>query len=417
MNYISTNFFRQLLPDRQITIVTEDTSFSLKFRTKGQIFAGIGFLCIVSWAAFSSVSAISSLTSDNKHNFTNLHFSDADSEDSLMTREQLLSTIMTLEKQVSAALHLSRLASEDKKRLKSELAELTSGDIQKSKYSVANSTLASGSFANPLNLYFDQYEYIISSLEDAVVDRNKLKTELNKLKSINEELLFETDLKQEKARRTAAQLADAVLLASKGLEKIYNQFGVNPVNVAKEIETQYSGAGGASLFSSNLTSDDVDDNYFHKEDLLKIESAIKELNTRRIAYESLPLGNPVRSLSRFTSGYGNRMHPVHGRPDFHAGVDFAAPTGTDIHATASGKVIFTGRKGAYGKTVVIRHLNGVETLYAHLSKIRVKRNDIISRGQIIGDMGSTGQSTGPHLHYEVRVNKKSVNPMKYIKAR
>ena len=100
----------------------------------------------------------------------------------------------------------------------------------------------------------------------------------------------------------------------------------------------------------------------------------------------------------------------------HAGIDLAAPVGTTILSTADGVVTDAGRESGYGNVVRVRHEFGFETVYAHLSKIRVKVGQQVSRGVQIGDMGSTGRSTGSHLHYEVRVNGKPQNPMTYLEA-
>lgn len=100
----------------------------------------------------------------------------------------------------------------------------------------------------------------------------------------------------------------------------------------------------------------------------------------------------------------------------HAGVDFAASTGTPLYATADGVVIHAGWSSGYGRLVKIQHEFGIETRYAHLSKLNVTKGQRVSRGDRIGDMGASGRVTGVHLHYEVRVGGKPVNPMVYIKA-
>ena len=100
----------------------------------------------------------------------------------------------------------------------------------------------------------------------------------------------------------------------------------------------------------------------------------------------------------------------------HSGVDFAGAHGTDIFATADGVVSFEGWKSGYGRMVIIKHAFGIETVYAHNTRNRVKKGQRVSRGDHIADMGSTGRSTGTHLHYEIRVNKTAVNPMTYIQA-
>ena len=112
-----------------------------------------------------------------------------------------------------------------------------------------------------------------------------------------------------------------------------------------------------------------------------------------------------------TSRYGESSNI---RSSTHTGLDIAAPTGTDIKACISGTVIYAGLKGSYGNIVKIKHKNNVETWYAHCNKLYVKKGDIINAGDIIATVGSTGNSTGSHLHLEIRVDGKAVNPQKYI---
>ncbi len=114
------------------------------------------------------------------------------------------------------------------------------------------------------------------------------------------------------------------------------------------------------------------------------------------------------------SGFGMRIHPVHKVLKFHKGIDFTAPRGTAIQATGNGKVVkVENRKRGYGKNILIDHGFGYTTLYAHMHDIVVKKGDVVTKGQKIGTIGSTGTSTAPHLHYEVRINGKAVNPIDY----
>jgi len=118
---------------------------------------------------------------------------------------------------------------------------------------------------------------------------------------------------------------------------------------------------------------------------------------------------PARGV--FTSGFGLRRHPVFRILRMHTGQDIAAPYGTPVRAAADGQVLYTGWFGGYGKIVVIDHGGGLSTLYAHLSAILTGEGAVVRRGQVIGRVGSTGYSTGPHVHFEVRVNGRPIDPV------
>jgi murein DD-endopeptidase MepM/ murein hydrolase activator NlpD len=128
---------------------------------------------------------------------------------------------------------------------------------------------------------------------------------------------------------------------------------------------------------------------------------------------SAPSGWPVRS-GYITSTYGFRRDPFHGRSTFHKGVDFAGARGAPVVAVAEGVVTFSGKQSGYGNLVEIRHKNGLVTRYGHCQARFVKEGDQIAKGQTIATLGSTGRSTGPHVHFEVMVGGKQVDPMQYI---
>lgn len=131
--------------------------------------------------------------------------------------------------------------------------------------------------------------------------------------------------------------------------------------------------------------------------------------------EQLPLDYPIDN-AEITSGFGRRTDPFNGRLSIHPGVDLAASYGSKVFATSDGVVVFSGRKAAYGNAVDIEHGFGIVTRYGHLSKLVAKVGEKVKKGQLIGLEGSTGRSTGAHLHYEVRVDDHPVNPMKFLEA-
>ena len=130
--------------------------------------------------------------------------------------------------------------------------------------------------------------------------------------------------------------------------------------------------------------------------------------------ETLPSLYPV-DVPYSSSSYGWRMDPILGKRAFHEGIDFSASHSEPIYATAGGIVEKAGRSGAYGNLITINHGGGLQTRYAHISKILVKRGDIVKKEDLIAYVGNTGRSTGPHLHYEIRLNKHSLDPKQYLR--
>lgn len=126
-----------------------------------------------------------------------------------------------------------------------------------------------------------------------------------------------------------------------------------------------------------------------------------------------PRGMPLRAAA-ISSGFGMRYHPLGLGLKFHGGLDFPAPTGTAVHATAPGRVVFAGWNGGYGMCLILEHGGGMTTLFGHLSAVAVKPGEPIAQGQVIGVVGSTGRSTGPHLHYEVRLGSQALDPRRFL---
>lgn len=149
---------------------------------------------------------------------------------------------------------------------------------------------------------------------------------------------------------------------------------------------------------------------------LSFDDVIELAKTKEDMLASIPAIQPIsnKDLTRMASGFGYRIHPIHKINKFHAGMDFTAPTGTEIYATGDGKVTRADRKaGGFGEHVRIDHGYGYVTVYAHMSRTSVKPGQLVKRGDVIGYVGNTGLSAGPHLHYEVRKDGEPVNPANY----
>ena len=146
------------------------------------------------------------------------------------------------------------------------------------------------------------------------------------------------------------------------------------------------------------------------------DQVIELTKTQEEMLKCIPSIQPIsnKDLKRIASGFGMRMHPIHKIMKMHAGLDFTAPIGTEIYATGDGVVELAKWNAGYGRCVVINHGFGYKTKYAHCKKLNCRKGQKVKRGDLIGFIGNTGQSTGPHLHYEVLKNKKPINPINFF---
>jgi len=146
------------------------------------------------------------------------------------------------------------------------------------------------------------------------------------------------------------------------------------------------------------------------------ENSVKELARLRHASAALPLGRPASGEADLTSGFGMRIDPFTRGPAMHTGLDFRADHGAEVRATAAGRVVSAEYSGGYGRMVEVDHGNGVSTRYAHLSSMSVVPGQTISAGAVLGRVGSTGRSTGAHLHYETHIDGEPVDPQPFLRA-
>lgn len=215
--------------------------------------------------------------------------------------------------------------------------------------------------------------------------------------------------------------------------EVAEQIGMIDANQRQEVDQLRIAAASkvakiSTILKSNgvkvptMPSDDVGGPFVPLDHSMPFEAHLEALESTLEHYDSLsglarkmPFANPIPG-AKISSNFGYRKDPFNGRSAMHSGMDFKAPTGTPVRATGDGVIVKAGHKGGYGKTVEIRHKNGLITRYAHLNSINVKKGQKVDVGQVIGKVGSTGRSTGPHLHYEVRQGKTARNPSKYIQV-
>ncbi|WP_211286101.1 M23 family metallopeptidase [Roseovarius confluentis] len=251
-------------------------------------------------------------------------------------------------------------------------------------------------------------EFLSSQLAATAQERDQVTADAQDALLRADEMATQIQLMQDQNDQIFRQLEEAMTISVEPLDKMFTAAGMNPDRLLDTVRSGYSGQGGPLMplnFSTRGEDPSADTRRANG-----ILQGMDKLNLYRIAAQKAPFAMPVRSSFRFTSGFGMRW----GR--MHSGTDFAAPHGTPIFSTADGVVVHAGWQSGYGRLVKIQHEFGIETRYAHMSKLHVRKGQRVSRGDRIGDMGSTGRSTGTHLHYEVRVGGKAVNPMIYIKA-
>ena len=178
------------------------------------------------------------------------------------------------------------------------------------------------------------------------------------------------------------------------------------------------GAGSATLPVNSLPALQSPENTFGllREILQGIESGLTAARTDIVRRNALAAATPSiwPAHGWLSSSVGRRTDPINGGADFHQGLDISADAGSPVYATADGTVSVAHREGAYGNLITIDHGYGLETRYGHLSKFETRSGAKVKRGQVIGRVGSTGRATGPHLHYEVRVNGRLLNPLQLL---
>lgn len=250
-------------------------------------------------------------------------------------------------------------------------------------------------------------EFVTTALERTAAERDAMSVMADDAAATADGIAYEMKLMEERHDDIFTQLEEAVTISMEPLDKMFASAGLDPDDLIKQVQRGYSGQGGPLGPLAPPLDGKIDAS---AERASKILEGLDRMNLYRLAVEKAPFAMPLSSSFRYTSGFGRRW----GR--MHEGTDLAGAHGSPIQATADGTVIHAGWESGYGNLVKIRHDFGIETRYGHMSKVRVEVGQKVSRGDRIGDMGNTGRSTGTHLHYEVRVHGKAINPMTYIKA-
>ncbi len=215
------------------------------------------------------------------------------------------------------------------------------------------------------------------------------------------------EVKQQNLRQEAQEVLERVEQLESQVERLKRRSGLRDFD-------SFSPSGGKRL---PLNATEVLDLAKHRttELSVELERRVEPAIERQLAIRAeLPRGFPLADNQRITSEFGKRQNPFGRGYELHDGIDFAGNYGTPVYATAAGTVLKTGWLGGYGKRVLVEHPHGYRTLYGHLSEIAVDANTPIERGQLLGYVGSTGRSTGPHLHYSIYLDETAIDPKDYL---
>lgn len=426
------SLFERHFPERRVFLKSDSDTRFIRLSSETQVFAVAGVALFVGWTAVATaILLMDSIGSGN--------FREQAKRDQATYQERL--NIMSAERDMRAqealaaqdrfnaaleqisAMQSELLASENRRReletgieviqttLRATMKQREEArtELVKLEQEAGEGDMYMAAVANP-----EQMNFMTEALSRTAEERDQIAANAKDALEQRDDLELEIRLMQERSDEIFRQLEEAMVISVEPLEKMFRQAGMPTDRIIEEVRRGYSGMGGPltpisfSTRGEELTPDEIRANTLLQQ--------MDQLNLYRIAAEKAPFASPVNSVVRFTSGYGTRRDPKTGGRRMHNGADFAGAHGTDIFATADGVVTHAGWQSGFGRLVKIKHAFGIETLYAHNTKIRVKVGQRVSRGDHIADMGSTGRSTGTHLHYEVRVNGKPVNPMTYIKA-
>jgi murein DD-endopeptidase MepM/ murein hydrolase activator NlpD len=239
-------------------------------------------------------------------------------------------------------------------------------------------------------------------------------TDFAKLQGVDSALInLQTGLDRIESRQMAAlnSVEDSYESRARRMRGVIADLGLNMAQL--EAAAPKGGGIGGPFVPVRAPAGDA--GAFEKQ-LYRINLSRAQVDKLTRTLSLVPYRKPVIGNVEFSSGFGVRSDPFLGRQAMHTGLDFRASTGDPVRVTANGKVVNAGWAGGYGRMVEVDHGNGLSTRYGHLSQINVKVGEIVKIGQVIGEVGSTGRSTGPHLHYETRIDGDAVDPQKFLRA-
>jgi murein DD-endopeptidase MepM/ murein hydrolase activator NlpD len=427
-------FLERRFPERRVFLKSDSDTRFIRLRSETQLLAVAGLTLFVAWSIVAT--AIVLMDSIGSGNFRELakrdqqtyrerlnaisDERDARAEEALAAQERFNAALTQI-----SMMQSELLASETRRReletgievIQSTLRDTMTQRDSARRELAAMKQEAQGENTAPAVLASAaaQMDLLADALSDTAAERDQIHADAEDAINQRNELELELQLMDERNNQIFRQLEEAVAVSVTPLDKMFRSAGMPTDRILEQVRRGYDGQGGPlEPLAMSTRGEELPPEALRANAIL---AKLDQLNLYRLAAQQAPFATPVNlGHVRQSSGFGYRRDPKTGGRRLHKGSDFAGSTGTDIFATADGVVTKAGWQSGYGKLVTIQHAFGIETRYAHNSRIRVKVGQRVSRGDHISDMGNTGRSTGTHLHYEVRVNGEPVNPMIYIKA-
>jgi len=347
---------------------------------------------------------------------SNLQVTTAERNGLLKQRKNLRSSIENLESQIATLQH-------ERSRLESENSTLTS-DLDSSRTLTAKLTAERDGLQELLagvdselmvtraqqDVIWDDMRGVARSLQEVTGDATELEGSPRQLRTQIDNLLADLTNRQAVEEVVLQRATERAASNIQEVEKIVAMTGLDPERLLARVQQDQLGQGGPFIAAADIASDEK-----LGDTMLSLDSNMTRWESLTEILRALPLALPVDTY-HLTSTFGSRIDPVKKRRSQHNGLDMAGWKNTPIYAAAPGTVVHSGRKGRYGNVVEIDHGFGIKTRYAHLNKTLVEVGEVVGHRQRIALLGSTGRSTGPHLHYEVLFDGKPLDPMKFIKA-
>ncbi len=413
----------RLFPERQIMVRTDGYMSYVRISRRFQMSTTFGVAALVGWFAFSSVSfflhqdvltakdrdvlsanvAYNELLNEVSHyqkKFSNVTTELVENHSLMLQLVEQNATLQQSLKSVASKLDDTeqdkRAVVATRERLRKEIESL---DARMQKLASSNFTLEKKLSSVKTNL-----TVVADERSSALTESKKLKDQVSDLENILADL-------QESEKSVLERMASHTTERIAAIEDVLKRTGIKPEKLLALANID-SGMGGPFIAASQQDSKSDD---LLKVSLTNLDGQVKRWAGLRDVMNSLPLFSPL-DYYYITSSYGKRRDPKNKKLSHHYGLDMGSSHKAPVFTAAGGKITYAGWKSKYGNFVEIDHGNGVKSRYAHLAKIFVKKGQSIEQRVKIGLVGNTGRSTGAHLHYEILVNGKTVNPFKFIKA-